>query len=184
MHKRISTSIKKSQAEPGECWPAEPSQSLLPRRDKRAGAEDTRKRKRCEEGGKKTTDRKAALQLKYKTIHPSAKGKRNHPNRQEKNTQNQSNHQQMCPHSCFMTLQLLLILVQLRNTLEGYEPDGAGVKHSQNYCCDEGGAIVSTLDFCFPSEKKKNCDVKITSQKKIQHDNCRGLTLQIIVFFL
>lgn len=46
MHKRISTSIKRSQAEPGECWPAGPSQSLSPRREDRAGPQDTKKRRK------------------------------------------------------------------------------------------------------------------------------------------
>lgn len=73
-----------------------------------------------------------------------------------------------------MTLQLLLILVQLRNTLEGYEPDGAGVKHSQNYCCDEGGAIVSTLDFCFPSEKKKIVMSRLRHKKKYNMTTAEG----------
>lgn len=33
-HQRISTSTKRSQAEPGECWPAGPGQSLLPERER------------------------------------------------------------------------------------------------------------------------------------------------------
>lgn len=36
-HKRISTSIERNQAEPGECRPAGPSQSLSPGREDRAG---------------------------------------------------------------------------------------------------------------------------------------------------
>lgn len=43
MHKRISTSIKKSQEEPEECWPAGPSQSLLPTVEDEAGPQETRK---------------------------------------------------------------------------------------------------------------------------------------------
>lgn len=37
MHKRISTSIERSQAEPGECLPAGPGQSLSPTREDGAG---------------------------------------------------------------------------------------------------------------------------------------------------
>lgn len=59
----------------------------------------------------------------------------------------------------------------LRSTLEGYEPDGAGVEHGQNNCCNESGAIVSTLDF-WPTNKLRkytNCDVRFYF--KTQSDN-------------
>lgn len=42
MHKRISTSTERNQAEPEECWPAGPSQSLLPTEEDRAGPQGTR----------------------------------------------------------------------------------------------------------------------------------------------
>lgn len=37
--------------------------------------------------------------------------------------------------------------VLLRRAVEGYKPYGAGVKQSQNYFCNENGAVVSTLEF-------------------------------------
>lgn len=45
VHRRISTSIERSQAEPRECWLAGPSQSLLPGKRDRMGQShvDTRK---------------------------------------------------------------------------------------------------------------------------------------------
>lgn len=111
------------------------------------------------------TDRKAALQLKHKTIHPSAKGKINNPTNKPRTFKITQIHQQTCPFSYVGTLQLLLIFVLVRNTLEGYEPDGAGVKHSQNNCCDESAAIVSTLDIWCATRKYRNCDDKFTSLK-------------------
>lgn len=42
-------------------------------------------------GGKKITDRKAAWQLKHKTIHPSAKGKINNPTHKPRTFKNHSN---------------------------------------------------------------------------------------------
>lgn len=38
--------------------------------------------------------------------------------------------------------------------MEGYEPDDAGLKHSQKYFCNENGAIVSTLDFGRPTNQE------------------------------
>lgn len=116
-------------------------------------------------GGKKITDRKAALQLKHKTIHPSAKEKINNPTHKPRTFKITQIRQQTCPFSYVGTLQLLLIFVLVRNTLEGYEPDGAGVKHSQNNCCDESAAVVSTLDIWCATRKYRNCDVKFTSLK-------------------
>lgn len=53
MHKRISTSKERSQAEQGECWPAGLSQSLSPRR----GGSSRTRRNREEEKVGETTDR-------------------------------------------------------------------------------------------------------------------------------
>lgn len=57
--------------------------------------------------------------------------------------------------------------------LEGYEPDDAGIKHSQNYCCNESGAIVLTLqsesqNISRKKTNKKNthCDVTFKSEKQ------------------
>lgn len=96
MHKRISTSIERSQAEPGECWPAGPSQSLSPRREDRAGPRDTRTRRKTREKKKQTKkitdrtgDKKAARPVKYRTVHQSAKKKTpKSSNPKGKNTQN------------------------------------------------------------------------------------------------
>lgn len=46
MHKRISTSTERNQAEPEECWPAGPSQSLLPTKEERPGPQGTRRTKK------------------------------------------------------------------------------------------------------------------------------------------
>lgn len=46
-------------------------------------------------------------------------------------------------------------MLLLSFTLEGYEPDVAGVKHSQNYFCNKSGAIVSSLDFWPPQKNTK-----------------------------
>lgn len=69
MHKRISTSIKKSQAEPEECWPAGPSQSLLPTEEDEAGPQEMRKSgKGVGEGEREQMSyRKAAQAAKHRT---------------------------------------------------------------------------------------------------------------------
>lgn len=68
-HKRISTSIKKNQAEPGECWPTGPSQSLLS-----GWNQSAKKRKMRGEKNKKSLIgweiRKSTQQPKHATIFP------------------------------------------------------------------------------------------------------------------
>lgn len=107
VHKRISTSIERSQAEPGECWPAGSSQSLSPRREDRAGPEGTR---RWTKTRKKITnrvgDKKAARPVKQRNIHQSAKKKNTKPyNPGGKKTQTHTGsiNEQMHPLCCYMS---------------------------------------------------------------------------------
>lgn len=129
VHKRISTSIKKSQAEPEECWPAGPSQSLSPTVEDEAGPQETGRVEkvwgRQREKGWASTIQKP---------HPQSKKKE----KQRENIHNQRGSvtngrlERCCYWHCW-------------DVQEGYEPDDAGVKHSQNYFCNEDGAVVLTL---------------------------------------
>lgn len=74
MHKRISTSIKKSQAEPEECWPAGPSQSLWPTEEDEAGPQEMRRSGKGVGGGSnRVSDRKGSAGSKTYKQSPTSK---------------------------------------------------------------------------------------------------------------
>lgn len=111
------------------------SESLAYRRGRGRTAAHEEEWERCggEGGGDRVSYPKAARPAKHRTSPQQEKKRRN---KQAKSERDWVTNQQ-----------LLLVLVLLRWTLEGYEPDDAGVKHSQNYFCNENRAVVLALYF-------------------------------------
>lgn len=100
--------------------------------------------------------KKARKQVRYRTIHQSAQRKtNNNPPQKARRLKligawRTNTVGPVCCVEYERTIDSIFLFLEgmiMRSTLEGYEPDADGVKHSQNNCCNESWAIVLTLRY-------------------------------------